>query len=449
MFKKRHQFRFTGSIKMSFINHPQEDVCMDAENDINIPAEQDSPKHILNALNNFCIRKIFSQIEDVRDYLSAAETCTRFQANAKECFPSTFKTVAFCDDDAFARNKISFGRAKSFLNIFGHSIKSLTFVRSKDQINYNEIFNAIADSCGNTLIELKIHEQILDFNTRSKFKVLEKLELDSSSFHNFHTIPSLKTLRILSNNKPIPMTDWYVRHFPRLEEINFHFLNQLTDTMIIDFIAHNPQLQSIDVNYCHNVSTAIFKNIDKNLPNLERLRFLTWLSSVYFDENMIQLTRLRKLRYLGIEASVSAGALMNSLARNDVPIEELSIEIDSESLIDAPPLKRLKRVDLLCVSDEILIDFVKRHPNLEKVNVSKTTRVTIHGVKKVLECATHLVSASFYIKELHIDLECYKQLLTLVKGRVNVFIFGISGCINVPKDMLAANKEWLKIHTRN
>lgn len=57
---------------------------------IALPPPQDSPKHILNALNDKCIQQIFSYLISggILDFFSAAEVCKKFQENAKACFPS-------------------------------------------------------------------------------------------------------------------------------------------------------------------------------------------------------------------------------------------------------------------------------------------------------------------------------------------------------------------------
>lgn len=59
-----------------------------------VPA-QDSPKHILNALNDYCIQIILRKLTNPSDFVRAAETCYRFQANALECFPCDFGKLTF------------------------------------------------------------------------------------------------------------------------------------------------------------------------------------------------------------------------------------------------------------------------------------------------------------------------------------------------------------------
>lgn len=51
---------------------------------------QDPPENVLNILNDYCIRGILRQKKHLRDLLCAAETCKRFQTNAKECFRSKY-----------------------------------------------------------------------------------------------------------------------------------------------------------------------------------------------------------------------------------------------------------------------------------------------------------------------------------------------------------------------
>lgn len=61
--------------------------------DIDTPPAQDSPKNILNILNNDCLQAIFRKVDNMRDIYSVAHVCVRFQQNAIEC--STFREVEF------------------------------------------------------------------------------------------------------------------------------------------------------------------------------------------------------------------------------------------------------------------------------------------------------------------------------------------------------------------
>lgn len=165
---------------------------------VEIPPSQDSPKHILKALNEDCIQLILRKLENVRDFLNAAETCTRFQANAKITFRAQYKEIRIDElkyyNKSIDRYTVTLDRLDSFLSIFGHLIMELHYIVlffDKD----NEILNMIADYCGKTLNKLRVGPTIggkyhsIYFNTRSKFQALEELEIRRSQvFHcNYHS----------------------------------------------------------------------------------------------------------------------------------------------------------------------------------------------------------------------------------------------------------------------
>lgn len=152
------------------------------------PPSQDSSQHILNALNDKCIQRILSYlIGDIRDFLSAAEVCKKFQDNAKKCFPSIYADFYMGQEMDY---HLPMYRVQTFLSIFGHLIESLKWIRNRQNTFESEIFNAIADFCGNSLRRLFIHRHDLDFIIASQFKSLDELTLIGCKINNFK-VPSM------------------------------------------------------------------------------------------------------------------------------------------------------------------------------------------------------------------------------------------------------------------
>lgn len=173
------------------------------------PPSQDSPKHILNSLNDDCIQAIFCRLENVQDFLSAAETCIRFQENAKLTFHKKYKKIEINDSD-FAvkktfRHIVTSDRVKSLLSIFGHSIIELIINGSfKYGKSWEDILNMFADYSGRSLKILKFygHEHLqINFETKSPLQALEELYLNHTTIYNFKYHSQLKRLCISGNSK--------------------------------------------------------------------------------------------------------------------------------------------------------------------------------------------------------------------------------------------------------
>lgn len=184
----------------------------------------------------------------------AAQVCTRFQANALACFP-----VRMClhQDSNFKDDHSAMERVRSLLSLFGHEIQSMTITKGNTESKHiHELFNSISEFCGKTLTELTVHNINVDFNTRARFKALKDLSIFNSTIQNFELHSPLKKLTIQSNNAPRNVDNWFIRSFPMLEEASFSSVYEVTNDMLISFMALNPQLQSLEVIKCHKVGTV-------------------------------------------------------------------------------------------------------------------------------------------------------------------------------------------------
>lgn len=144
------------------------------------PTAEDSPHNILNALNDFCLQMILERIDYACDFLSAAEVCKRFQANAKACFSKKFSHITIVDVDERNYCYLEEEVTQRFVSLFGHNLQSIAWHTKNYGAKDMELFDTITEFCGKTLKGLKLYYKNLDFNTRSRFEALETLELDDS-----------------------------------------------------------------------------------------------------------------------------------------------------------------------------------------------------------------------------------------------------------------------------
>lgn len=256
-------------------------INIDCEDDAIIdPPDQASPKHILNALYNDCIQEIFKHFDDFIDIFNAAEVCTQFQANVRQYFPSIYR-ITFdyqkqqCQFDMRKKKMwkksqlpLSYSRMQSILNIFGDSIECVRLVgyRASDlysspssmelcrlQKRDENNFRMIADNCEKTVKELQFINSFINFEILSKFKALEKLEINDCRRVYFISDPragpflnlkSLKLRKLVGDNG-----DWLRQTFPKLTEAEFKEVDMSYGNSLNKFVKRNPQLDRLAIEF--------------------------------------------------------------------------------------------------------------------------------------------------------------------------------------------------------
>ena len=433
--------------------------------DIGVPPAQDSPKHILNALNDDCIQSVFRQLDNLRDFLSAAETCIRFQENAKLTFRTQYKTIEvdeFSKKENMSSNSVTVDRLQSLFSIFGPLIVEFHF----EGIINDDILNMIADYCGKTLQIFKItSSNVVDFNTRSSFKALTELRVINANIQNFKY---KSQLRILTIDRNVSDFDWFIQPFPLLETLKLVAVCHLRLDQAIEFLKLNPQLKSLYIRSCRHITPHIYGSIVDHAPKIEKLFLSVYKSTSTADsiESILNVSKLRNLRFLGIfysQVEVPVGRLIDSLVENNVPVEVLGILncdtdlIPQTSNLNIAQMKQLKKLGITQMSDETLVNYVKHLPQLEEMICAKqlsfldiTQKITVAGIKRALQCGEHLTVLSVDTKDLIIDLDDFKSILSLAKKKhVEVTIIIENGKIDVPNEILKANRKWVNIETHD
>lgn len=415
---------------------------------MHLPPAQDSPEHILNALNDDCILSILRELTNLRDFLRATEVCTRFQENAKRCFRVLFKQVRV-DDSYVTPYSITVTDLPSFLPIFGEFMQSLEWLskenRNQDNINVFEMIAKHSDS----LNELMSLGQNLDFNTCSKFKALEAMHITSGAIHNFQSHLKLKYL-VLRQVK-IKNIDWLTKPFPKLRLAEFFKIDTLTDDVLIKFLAHNPQLRRLKLSVCENLTSASFEYIAKCVPNLRYFTFASYTEHLLqnFNEHVLHLTNLKHLRSLRITTRrFSARPLVEALVEKKTNITDLMIDGADTNLAESiQKLKSLKNLILIApdMSEEILIDFVQQLPVLERI-ITSCVALTPLGLIRILGQAQKLSTISISANHVTIDAEAYMRIFPLAKDRIKVFVAAHNGEIDLPTNQVTADhRKWLHI----
>lgn len=410
--------------------------------DSSVPPSADSPSQILNALNDDCIQEILRHLTNIQDFLSASEVCTRFQENAKSCFAQRHKDI--CISEINLMNSIPVERVESFLNNFGHLIKSIQWNKTDRTYDINTM-KLIAKFTGQTLSELTIRDHNIDMGNEKHFEALQKLEIESGAVSNFRLAQRLTILKL--HLVKVMDFDSFVQDVPHIVEIELSFVKGFNDRMLIDFFKRNPQLQSLKLENCNRVSSEVLRLIHNRLPKIERLE-IGFLFSLAKTADMLDIGRLRGLQRLSLKNTrFEVKTVIASLVKNETPIEDLYIDGYIGDFTECIlKFKRLKYLHVNGVSETFFVTLVKELPVLERLRVvcSEITPVTI---AKVLKNGKHL-SNLVVVVDFHAEfnLESYNSILTAAKDRVRVLLMIRTEHMEFEQpNFLNANRKWLNI----
>lgn len=169
-------------------------------NYLRVPPSQDSPKNIVNILDDDCIRMILLKLDDAVDVWNAAQVCTRFRKISETS--SRIKHIQFGYNNVL-KDVVSFDSAEDFLSLFGPRIESICCDFGSHSKNVGEAdneknFNLILKYCGQTLIKLKIVGDGTTLHLVSPFEALTKLTLFRIYFMKFDRLLMLPKLEIIS-----------------------------------------------------------------------------------------------------------------------------------------------------------------------------------------------------------------------------------------------------------
>lgn len=419
-----------------------------SDNDMSKIPAHDSPHHILNALDNFCIQKVLRNLDNIEDFLSAAEVCMRFQENAKACFPLRYRTICANGWDGNAPYFIPLDRVGSFLNKFANFIPSINLDFSNEP-NDSSISNIIPKFCNETLIELRVCARYVFKDQECVCECMRELGRVELSF-----APSLAKYHSKSQLKQLAITvgtdyNWLAQAFPNLLDAKFNtfrsYNSGLNDDILSTFLSHNHQLQNLSVENCEHVTSFLLRRVADHVPNLVKLKFLS-LNSYVQKADIIHLNRLQNLRSLEINVSeFLVRSLINSLADNCVPITELIIGNSKYDLSKTIPRLKLRRLDIHLVSEKSLVDIVKNTPYLEELTVQHPTDMTTTGIIQVLQYGINLKRFSMFIYFFTVDIKAYESMLAVAKGRTKVHLILCPSRINVPEHILNMHREWVDL----
>lgn len=242
--------------------------------------DQNSPDHILNALDDDCLMEIFEQLP-VRDLYAMAWVCKRFRPIAVRAYHSRYKNESFDWADVDAEyggsrlNSVSLSVFVDFLRIFGP-----TSVNVPACFSESVTLGAIAEYCPN-LKELKCNKRKPDFRLdpdafaflRPILPKLRKIAIPAASILDIcgDVDWQLEELGIDLSGYKIPKIK-----SPRLIKLSlfggYRCSTRHNAQSIFKFLARNGQLKVLELGNC-TFSWAQWCKLSECLPHLETLSF--------------------------------------------------------------------------------------------------------------------------------------------------------------------------------
>lgn len=428
------------------------------------PPKQDSPQHILNALNDDCLERVFKQFE-LPDLSVAADVCVRFQNHAIDAFTSKYKHVIKMEHVSEFQSHP--GKFEMMLRNFGSLIHTLSInqvVLKTDAFDLLKLINKHMPALKSLkLYNFGVAENVLELHPL--FAKLQALTLSRCALTNgaeelLKPCAELKQLTIID----VDWDNYCIDHtFPKLEEVHLASCTTIDEAEFKKFITSNRTLKKLSIHDNSELKSAsIIQLIGKNLTDLVELEIQQehFERDSQFQKCTLSLSRLSSLQNLTLNNNgLSVKALLSKLAEKAVSLERLALtngSIDSSAIKSMSELVKLNGISLKNIKnlkDDHLVVLAKGLPQLRELHLHGNTAedITIHGVRNMLGHATKLSQLVLQrASNIQITKHDYTAMLKTVQERAEnrqlvIEITGNGDKVGVPESLLAANREWLWI----
>lgn len=363
------------------------------------PPAQNSPAHILNILNDDCIKEILKRLKNRRDFLNAANVCKRFQYVAQTWLSHKTLQIGGKSRKSSTSTIVIDHRFLSdlyaYLSIFGECIRNIKwFIPIKTTENTcAEVFKMIANFCGKTLIRLDIIGRT-EISITTQFKVLERFEFHYGALDHFEPPRSLKYLRLTQLNKNSYFKinlSCLEKKFPNLLEAHLgDFTNLMpTTNWFTSFIKCNPQLEKLTLianEHFVPYANQMIHGIGKHLINLESLHL------DMFPVNVKSLNGLNKLKCLRIPFGYLRKQQIDTLVAFDLPIEELEASLKTGDTYVAERISKLKKIkslnlEMRYVKGRSVSNVIDNLPPLDNLNIRG---VDVSKMQEIKNCSKNI-----------------------------------------------------------
>lgn len=348
-----------------------------------IPPVQQSPKNILNALYDDCLREIFKcSVLDIYDLCALASTCERFKAIGLVIFRLKYGQ----NYESIAQQLIvgaNIFQWENFLIAFGEFIKSIDTTMCQAKKNLGIILHLIDKHCPN-LVKLTciLYNRDDAVQLHSLFTRIHELHITPGTHLELGCLfaPNVDiNLQHLTFNANAPLLSAIT--LPKLTSV--HLMSFTVPTFFEQFFAMNPQLKKVQISPSDSFLACSHESILKGLVHLNQLEELA-LAGCWTAYNVFGP---KKHRFY-----VRDWKLFSFL----------------------PTVKSLKLVATHLYDDQ-MVHIVKMMRNLTDIYIH-SEMITLKGVKKFINRANPALKARFRVSVRRLGLsELRKNIKELKK----------------------------------
>lgn len=345
LFLKKSTIKFDGS---TFEVRPKDEPYQStSDSGINTQLQRapadDSPKNILNLLNDHCLCEIFKRIDHVADIHAISNVCTRFNAIAQTIFPAKINSrwINFDDlvfDDGTPFNHITLERFENFLSTYGPSIQSLKF-----RPHYFVPLPNIA----NLTLRL-IHTYCKNIRNLD-IEIVKELQLNEISNEMYSMLSKLKSLHI-------------------------RFSDPASHAIVGDFLAACTVIEELSV---YGDSSYNFLVAQMTFSNLIKFKACSVLYGQFFQENL-------QLQEIEIDGYV---AHIRFICQNMVNLIKLTLSADRSHFVD------LRDLDLLRQSATINLDGITTNRSINQIlHLQNITEISLYdSISSLMQFPANLI----------------------------------------------------------
>lgn len=358
-------------------------ISQKQKNDENIAIavpDKSSSSNILNALNDECLQLIFEYLP-IGDLCSVADTCKRFQTNAKEIFPVCVGGSMLKADNLF--------KFESLLRNFGTKIRSLSISGKETYWNENFRKNAVlvmlAKYCSSFKCQLR-KLAIDNFNIqpiwyellRPILMQLERLRLEQLKVCYLPDLCNQMTELDLMNVELDATSVVLIEVFGKMNKLGMAYIDNINE--LLDRMHPNPAVKTLKI-WCARVKNDTLRKICAKFPALEQLDVQTDrcddVVNISAEDMKMSFAQMKNLKRLKISQEILTSlydgqCIFEILDDAGVQIEWLIISLISDvfrnnSLKSIQKLNQLKRLELICCKDaKALLSSAIHLPQLEE-----------------------------------------------------------------------------------
>lgn len=287
------------------------------------PEVEESPRNILNALNDHCLCKILVRLS-LFDLCSIAKTCKRLNQIAKTVFESKYKNKSIRLHDVTAIGGETMANIAYFLSNFGSSITS---IHLDDGLGEGDVIVGLVDQHCKTIRSLRVDGELMGNVTENNYhtELFGRLEtvnivggfLGVNQFLN--ACPQLKVLQAMM----IDCLDFRRVSLPYLIELNLAFFKCAG---MADFLIRHPHIEVLSMTWpdpmvTYSLSDDTNQFIFDHLPNIRKMEMFE-----ISTEKVTRLSEMGNLRsvYLDFDKK-SFSRVMKEFAAKKTPIETLEL----------------------------------------------------------------------------------------------------------------------------